>query len=47
MFVEAHGKEIIERNLYRNYVLHLVSLFDFGVIGAGALYSNICQLQAM
>ncbi|XP_018012195.1 polycomb protein suz12-A-like isoform X2 [Hyalella azteca] len=45
MFVDAHGEEVIRRNLYRNYLLHLVSLYDFGVMGAGAVYNNIRQLQ--
>lgn len=45
MFVEAHGEELLSRNLYRNYVLHLVSLYEFGVMGAGAVYTNIRQLQ--
>ncbi|CAL1528975.1 unnamed protein product [Lymnaea stagnalis] len=31
-FVEEHGEEIIRKNLCRNFLLHLVNLFDFSLI---------------
>ena len=47
LFVAAHGVELLRRNLYRNYVLHLVSLYEFGVVSGGVVHSNIAQLQAL
>ena len=31
-FVEEHGGEILEKNLSRNFLVHLVNLFDFSLI---------------
>lgn len=31
-FVEEHGREILEKNLSRNFLIHLVNLFDFSLI---------------
>lgn len=39
MFITAKGKEIIEKNLYRNFVLHLCSLFDYGLISPDIINS--------
>lgn len=46
-FVKYRGKEILMRNLYRNFVLHLCSLFDFGLISPVTLYSVVRKLQAL
>ncbi|XP_046404195.1 polycomb protein suz12-A isoform X2 [Ischnura elegans] len=45
MFVEAHGKELLLRNLYRNFVLHLSSLFDFGLLSPVTIYTTLQKLQ--
>ncbi|KAK7506587.1 hypothetical protein BaRGS_00002062 [Batillaria attramentaria] len=31
-FVEEHGREILEKHLSRNFLVHLVNLFDFSLI---------------
>ncbi|KAK3751064.1 hypothetical protein RRG08_044641 [Elysia crispata] len=31
-FVEEHGQEIVRKNLCRNFLIHLVNLFDFSLI---------------
>lgn len=31
-FVEEHGREILEKNLKRNFLVHLVNMFDFSLI---------------
>jgi hypothetical protein len=36
MFIEEKGFEIIEKKLYKNFVLHLCNLFDFGLLNASA-----------
>lgn len=45
MFLEAKGKELLKKNLYRNFVLHLCSLFDFGLISPVVLYQIVQKLQ--
>ena len=44
-FVEEHGKEIVEKNLYRNFVLHCCNLFEFGVVGQSLAFSAIVRMQ--
>lgn len=45
MFLESKGKELLMKNLYRNFVLHMCSLFDFGLISPVILYQTIQKLQ--
>ncbi|XP_063976652.1 polycomb protein suz12-B [Diachasmimorpha longicaudata] len=45
MFLEKKGKELLMKNLYRNFVLHMSSLFDFGLISPVVLYQMIQKLQ--
>lgn len=45
MFLETKGKELLMKNLYRNFVLHMCSLFDFGLISPVILYQMIQKLQ--
>ncbi|XP_058792791.1 polycomb protein suz12-B isoform X2 [Phymastichus coffea] len=45
MFLETKGKELLMKNLYRNFVLHMSSLFDFGLISPVILYQTIQKLQ--
>ncbi|KAF0294463.1 Polycomb protein suz12 [Amphibalanus amphitrite] len=47
MFIEQHGATIVNRNLYRNFVLHLASLYDFGVISPGHIHRAIQQFQEL
>lgn len=45
MFLETRGKELLMKNLYRNFVLHMSSLFDFGLVSPVVLYQTIQKLQ--
>lgn len=45
MFVQHKGKELLLKNLYRNFVVHMCSLFDFGLVSAVCLYNTIQKLQ--
>lgn len=45
MFLEARGQELLLKNLYRNFVLHMCSLFDFGLVSPVTLYTTIQRLQ--
>ena len=45
MFIEERGIEIMEKNLYRHFVLHVSSLFEFGIIDPGQVLDAISQMQ--
>lgn len=47
MFVQIKGKELLLKNLYRNFVVHMCNLFDFGLVSAVCLYNTIQKLQEM
>ena len=47
MFLEAHGPEILERNLYRTFVLHLCNLYDFGIVAPATVLRTVTLLQTM
>ena len=45
MFLDANGQELLKRNLYRNFILHVANLFDFGVIGPATVLRTISSVQ--
>lgn len=45
MFVELKGREILKKNLYRNFVLHMCSLFDYGLVAPDSFYKTMQKLQ--
>lgn len=45
MFVEQKGRELIQRKLYRNFVLHMCNLLDFGLVSASVVYTTVRRLQ--
>ncbi|KAJ8963629.1 hypothetical protein NQ314_005529 [Rhamnusium bicolor] len=45
IFVQHKGKELLLKNLYKNFVVHMCSLFDFGLVSAVCLYTTIQKLQ--
>ncbi|CAB0041338.1 unnamed protein product [Trichogramma brassicae] len=45
MFVEQRGKELLMKNLYRNFILHMSNLFDFSLISPPVLFQTIQKLQ--
>ncbi|KAH8268800.1 hypothetical protein KR018_007582 [Drosophila ironensis] len=47
MFLDAKGHEIVRKNLYRNFILHMCSLFDYGLIAAETVYKSVQKLQGM
>jgi len=44
-FVDRYGKEIIEKNLYRNFILHLTNLYDFGLLPANGFHNTVQSLH--
>jgi len=47
MFLDHRGQDIIQKNLFRNFCLHLVNLFEFGVIGPAHVFTAISKMQGM
>lgn len=45
MFLDVNGQELLRRNLYRNFILHVANLFDFGVIGPATVLRTISYAQ--
>lgn len=45
MFLDMKGKELLQKNLYKNFVLHLCNFFDYGLISPETLYKTIQKLQ--
>lgn len=45
MFIQMRGRELLEKNLYKNFVLHMCSLHDFGLVSPEILYQTIQRLQ--
>ena len=44
MFIQEYGTEIIQRNLFRNALVHLGNLGDFGLLKPDALRTAANQL---
>ena len=44
-FIEEKGRELVERNLYRNFVLHCCNLFEFGVVGPAPVFAAVTRMQ--
>lgn len=47
MFLQMKGKELLEKNLYRNFILHMSSLHDFGMLSPVALYQTVQMLNQL
>ncbi|XP_050081388.1 polycomb protein suz12 [Anopheles maculipalpis] len=45
MFINLRGRELMARNLYRNFVLHMCSMFDFGLVSADVMQRIIRKLR--
>ncbi|KAK9502360.1 hypothetical protein O3M35_011150 [Rhynocoris fuscipes] len=45
MFIEEKGRQLLEKNLYRNFVLHMCSLFDFGLLSPVTLFTTMQKVQ--
>ncbi|KAK3091279.1 hypothetical protein FSP39_018564 [Pinctada imbricata] len=44
-FVEEHGQELICKNLYRNFIVHLINLFDFSLIRPDLVHRTVSMLD--
>lgn len=45
LFVEQHSTTIIEKNLCRNILLHLVSMHDFGLVNTATIDKAMAHLK--
>lgn len=45
-FVDTHGKDILQKNLYRNFILHLCNMFDFGLLSTTQFKTIVQRIQA-
>ncbi|CAG0880719.1 unnamed protein product [Darwinula stevensoni] len=45
MFVTSHGDGLLRDNLYRNFILHLCSMYDYGLIPPSVILKSAKQLQ--
>lgn len=45
MFLNEHGRELLTKNLYNNFVLHLCNLFDYGLLSADILYKTVQKMH--
>lgn len=44
-FIEEKGDEIVRKNLYRNFSLHLINLYEFGIIGSAHVFTAQSKMQ--
>lgn len=47
MFIEEHGRTILSKSLYKNFILHMCNLFDYGLISASVVYHTMHQLNQL
>ncbi|XP_061387997.1 polycomb protein Su(z)12 [Musca vetustissima] len=47
MFIDSNGYEIIRKNIYRNFILHMSSLYDYGLISPETFYKIVQKLQGI
>lgn len=47
MFIEQHGRTILTQSLYKNFLLHICNLFDYGLISASVVYHTMHQLNQL
>lgn len=47
MFLDENGHEILKKNLYRNFILHICSLFDYSLVDSESVYKSIQKLQGI
>lgn len=47
MFVDLKGVEILQKNLYKNFVMHVCNLCDYGLVSPEVQYKTIRKLQRL
>ncbi|XP_022080334.1 polycomb protein suz12-A-like [Acanthaster planci] len=47
LFIEKRGRELLRRNLYRNFLLHVVNMYDFSLISQSVIVRTMLQLDRL
>ncbi|MCI4385316.1 hypothetical protein PGIGA_G00049160 [Pangasianodon gigas] len=47
LFVENYGSIVVEKNLCRNFLLHLVSMHDFGLVSTLTIDRAMARLRQL
>lgn len=47
MFWNRYGVEMCRKNLYKNLLLHMCNLFDYGLLTTKSFYANVQKFQQM
>ena len=45
MFIDEKGKELLEKHLYRNFLLHCCNMHEYNVLSPGQVFTAFTQLQ--
>ncbi|XP_023328013.1 polycomb protein suz12-B [Eurytemora carolleeae] len=45
IFIDERAQSIVQKGLFRNFMLHLVNLFEFGVIGSAHVFTVMVKFQ--
>ena len=45
MFIEEKGKELVEKRLYRNFLLHCCNMHEYNVLSPGQVFTAMTQIQ--
>ena len=45
MFIEQKGKELMEKHLYRNFLLHCCNMHEYNVLSPGQVFTAVTQIQ--
>lgn len=47
MFIDKRGRELLEKKLYRNFLLHMCSMCDFGLLSPEDFYTVMQRFQVI
>jgi len=46
-FIAENGVLVVQRGVFSNFILHLVNLFEFGVVGPAHIFTAMTKLQVL
>ena len=47
LFVEEYGTSLLQQNLVRNFLLHVINLYDFGLVRPEVVYRTVMHLLTL
>ena len=45
MFIDEKGKELLQKRLYRNFLLHCSNMHEYNILSPGQVFTAVTQLQ--